>query len=94
MGELLAENTSQVFSFTFDVKKSVPVPTAALPDAIKFTCFAFSLYFILKGKNKTTLRKENIQLETALRFMQWESEAIRTYFLIAFLILLHFSSLS
>lgn len=69
MGEVLAENTSQVSSFTLDGKKSVPVP-AAVPRHDKIYMFRLQPLFYFKGWNKTALRKENIQLETALRFMQ------------------------
>lgn len=69
VGEVLAENTSQVFSFTLDGKKSVLVP-AAVPRHDKIYMFRFQPLFYFKGWNKTALRKENIQLETALRFMQ------------------------
>lgn len=50
-GELSVENTGQVFFLTLAYKKICASPAAQCRrDPIKFTCFAASLYFLLKGK--------------------------------------------
>lgn len=70
-----------LFYLVYGKKKSEAIPSDCLPDTIKFTCFASSLYFILKGKNKMVSPKENIQLKIPLGFMQLkESRSIFIFF--------------